>query len=251
LTRIQTVLKGLAFLVVFFLAFASICLLALPAAWRGWSGDSKVAVFSWQLPTALAFVALSRELYPRLLLYLLPSLSILFAATLEPVRLLLGRRRPPPAPPHGEGMPLLFLAIIGAVFIPWAMSDVQILTRSERDTMAASRYIQVRTSSDTYVLSDYQELNFHARRSSTYWGAELSGGVVAAGRITGASLIAEIEAVNVGMVIVDVSDRTAHQMANFRDYEDFYTYLQQHFVLLDTLPRGEQQLEIYVRQSLP
>jgi 4-amino-4-deoxy-L-arabinose transferase-like glycosyltransferase len=238
LTLLQTALKGLAFLAVHFLTFAPFFLLVFPAAWQGWSGDREVALFSWQLPTALAFMALPRALFPRLLLYLAPSLSILFAATLEPVRLLPCRL-------------LLFLVIVGAVLIPWTTTDAQILLRSEQDTMAVSYNIQVRTSPDTYVLSDYQELNFHARRPSTYSGAEISYVIVAAVQITGADLITEIETVDVRMVIVDVSSQTAHHMVNLRDYEDFRAYLQEHFALLDVLPRGEQQLEIYLRPQNP
>jgi len=49
------------------------------------------------------------------------------------------------------------------------------------------------------------------------------------------------------MVLVDVSPQTAHQMVNLKDYEDFRSYLQEHFALLDVLPRGVQQLEVYFR----
>ena len=238
-TLLQVALKGLAFLVVYFLTFAPFLLLAFPAAWRGWSGGRETALLSWQLPAALAFLVLSRELFPRLLLYLVPALSILFAATLEPVRLLPRRSS------------LLLLAVVGAVLVPWIVSDARMLLRSEQDTMAVSRYIQARIPPDAHVLSDYQELNFYARRPSTYSGAEISHVVVAGGQVTGADLITEIEAADVKMVIVDVSPQTAHHMVNLRDYEDFRVYLQQHFTLLDVLPRGEQQLEVYFRPQSP
>lgn len=234
LTPFQVVLKGLAFLIEYLLTFAPFLLLAFPAAWRGWSGARETALPSWQLPTALAFMALSRELFPRLLLYLVPSLSVLFAATLEPVRLLPRRS-------------LLLLVIVGAVLIPWSVSDAQILLRSESDTMAVSRYIRSRTPPDAYVLSDYQELNLYARRPSTYSGAEISYVIAASGQITGAHLIAEIEAADVKMVLVDISSQTAHHLVNLWDYDDFRAYLYEHFTLLDVLPRGEQRLEVYYR----
>jgi len=239
LTRLQVALKGFTFLVVYFLTSAPFLLLALPAAWRGWAGGRGTALLSWQLPTALAFLVLSRELFPRLLLYLVPALSILFAATLEPVRLLPRRSS------------LILLAIVGAVLVPWIASDAQILLHSEQDTMAVSRYIQARIPPDAHVLSDYQELNFYARRPSTYSGAEISHVVVAGGQVTGADLITEIEAADVKMVIVDVSPQTAHHMVNLQDYEGFRAYIQQRFTLLDVLPRGEQQLEIYFRPQSP
>ena len=238
LTWLQVALKGLAFLATYFLTSAPFLLLVLPAAWRGWSGGRETALLSWQLPTALAFLLLSRELFPRLLLYLVPSLSILFAAALEPVRLLPRRS-------------LLLLAIVGAVLIPWIVSDAQMLLCSEQDTMAVSRYIQARVPPGDKVLSDYQELNFYARRPSTYSGAEISQVVAAGGQITGADLIAEIKAADVNMVIVDVSPQTAYHMVNLRDYEGFRAYLQEHFVLLNVLSREEQQLEVYFRSQSP
>jgi len=220
------------------LMFAPFLLLTIPAIRGGWFRDRKMALFSWQLPTALAFLVLSRELFPRLLLYLVPSLSVLFAATLEPVRRL----------PRSS---LLLLSIICAVLVPWITTDAQILLRSEQDTMAVSRYIQTLIPADTRVLSDYQELNFYARRPSTYLGAEISHVVVASGQITGADLIWEIEAMDVRMVIVDVSPQTAHHMVGLLDYENFRVYLQNHFTLLDVLPREGQQLEVYFSSQIP
>ena len=81
----------------------------------------------------------------------------------------------------------------------------------------------------------------------TCLGAEISYVIVAGGQVTGADLIAEIEAADVKMVLVDVSPQTAHQMVNLKDYEGFRSYLQEHFALLDVLPRGAQQLEVYFR----
>ena len=239
LTFLQVALKGIVFLAVYFLIQAPFLLLALPAAWKGWAGNRKIGLFSWQLPTALAFVVLSRELFPRLLLYLVPSLSILFAATLEPVRHPSPRRL------------LLLTVIIGTFLIPWATTDTTLLLQREQDTIAVSHYVQDQTFSSDYVLSDYQEINFYARRPTTYSGAEISSVVVASGQITGADLIAEIEAVDVKMVLVDVSPQTTHQMVKLLDYEDFRAYLQDHFTLLDVLTRGEQQLEVYSRSHNP
>jgi len=238
LTLLQVILKGLVFLLQYSLMFAPFLLLTLPAIRGGWFCDRKTALFSWQLPTALAFLVLSRELFPRLLLYLVPSLSVLFAATLEPVRRL----------PRSS---LLLLSIICVVLVPWITTDAQILLRSEQDTMAVSRYIQTLIPADTRVLSDYQELNFYARRPSTYLGAEISHVVVASGQITGADLIWEIEAMDVRMVIVDVSPQTAHHMVGLLDYENFRVYLQNHFTLLDVLPREGQQLEVYFSSQIP
>ncbi len=229
------VVKGIVFLLMF-LFTVPFFLLALPTAYQGWRGDRKVALFAWQLPIAFAFLFLSRDLFPRLLLYLVPSLSILFAATLEQVRFLSRRT-------------VFFLAIVCSLTVPWIKSDAEFLIRREQATMGIARYIQTLVPPDGYVLSDYQELNFYARRSSTYSGAELSRVVLEGGAIKGTDLIREIESFDVRMVIVDVSPSTAHQIVRLPNYDSFRAYLQQHFVLLDVLPRDEELLEIYYRES--
>jgi len=210
-------------------------LLALPAAWQGWRDGQGTALLSWQLPTALAFLLLSRDLFPRLLLYLVPSLVVLFAASLEPIRLLSRRS-------------WLLLAVVCLVIVPWTVNDSQMLLRSEHATMDIVRYIQTHTPPGTYVLSDYQELNFYARRPSTYSGAELSHVILAGGTIKGTDLIKEIESCDVGMVLVDVSPQTGLHIMSLHDYDEFHAYLQQHFALLETLPRNGQLLEVYYRE---
>lgn len=233
LTFLQVALKGIGFLIAYFFAYTPFLLLALPAARKGWAGSRKIGLFSWQLPTALAFIFLSRDLFPRLLLYLVPSLSVLFAAILEPVRL----------PPRR--LLLLWVAVC-IILVSWTMTDVKALLRREHDTKAVSIYIQKHTSPNDRVLSDYQEINFYARRPSTYSGAEISQVVIASKQYTGADLIAEIEAQDVKVVLLDISPQTGHQLVNLEDYDTFRAYLQDHFTLLDTLPRGEQRLEIYL-----
>jgi 4-amino-4-deoxy-L-arabinose transferase-like glycosyltransferase len=230
-------IKGVAFLTRD-LIISPLFLLALPAAWWGWRNERQTALLSWQLPTALGFVVLSRDLFPRLLFYLLPSLAVLFAASLEPVRLLPRRS-------------LLLLAIVASVIVPWAVDDAGILVGKEDATMRVAQYIEAHTDPDALVLSDYQELNFYALRSSTYSGAEISQVIVAGAAVTGAGLISEIEAADVSMVIIDVSQQTGHHLVHLRDYVSFRAYLQQHFDLLAVLPRNKQMLEVYARKPHP
>lgn len=227
-------LRGIVFLAAYWVAFAPFLIITLPGVLRGWTQDHGTAIVSWQVPTALAFLVLSRDLFPRLLLYLVPSLSILFASALEPIRL--GLRRLP-----------LYLAILSAVIVPWVVDDTIMIMRNEEDTLEISRTIQALTAPDAFVLSDYQALNFHARRPSTYSGAELSGFYAASGQVTGEDLMREMEDTNTQVVVVDVSPDTAHHMIRLRDYEDLRAFLEERFRLLDVVPRGDQLLEIHVR----
>jgi 4-amino-4-deoxy-L-arabinose transferase-like glycosyltransferase len=238
LTPAQVVLNGLGLLLQYSIKFAPFLLIALPAAWQGWFGDRKMALLSWQLPTALAFLVLSRQLYPRLLIYLVPVLAILFAGSLEPVRRLQHRF-------------LLLLCVVGSVLVPWIINDTQMLLRKESETLMVAEYVQTVTSPGACVLSDYQSLNLYARRPSTFSGAELSQFSASSGFFTGADLIAEIEAQGVQMVIVDVSPVSAQHMVSLPDYDSFYEYLQSNFELINVLVRANQRLEIYYRLVEP
>ena len=231
LSLFQVLSKGLLFVVGYGLSFAPLVLLALPAAWQAWAGRLRLPL-AWQLPTAFAFTILSRALFPRLLYYLVPSLVILFIISIRPLRGL-------------EHYKHFYYLLIGVVLIPWAVYNAQWSTLSEDSTLEVVRYIQAATGPQDYVISDYQELNFHARRASTYFGAEISYVIVDGGTITGEKLIAEIEALDVQLIVMDIAPEEGHQLIRLNDYEVFQAYLDSHFVLLDVLPRSTQRLAIY------
>jgi len=184
-----------------------------------------------QLVTPLSFLFLSRDPSPRHLMYLLPVLSLLFVAALQRLA--------------SQPLQSFYWAISAAVLISWLFPDIFAALSRDLDTPRVAEYIQAHTAPSDVVLSDYAGLNFFSRRPSTYYGASLSRGATSSGQVTGADLIAEIETMDVKMVLVDVSPKTAHQMVSLRDYEDFRAYLQQHFSLLIVLPRGEERLEVY------
>jgi len=121
--------------------------------------------------------------------------------------------------------------------------------RTERDTTCIAELIRSQVDEKAYLISDYQELNFHAARRSTYLGAEISQVVVEGEQITGAQLIEEIEENPVKMVILDVSPETAHHLVNLVDYEQFHAYVEENFELLGRFPRSRQLLEIYIRDK--
>ncbi len=187
-----------------------------------------------QLPTALAFLAFSRVLFVRYLLYLIPSLAILFALALEPLR---------QWPRRG----FLFAAVIGAALLPWVQQDTARATQVESDTDRIVTLIRSQTGEEAYLLSDYQELNFYAARRSTYLGAEISYVRVTSQQITGEKLIAEMQEYPVKMIIVDVSSKTGYHLAALADYAPFHSYVEKNFEFLGRYPRAEQWLEIYVR----
>ena len=228
-------IRTAAFFIGYFMVHAFLLLLAfLGGAWARKHSDVTLRSLAVQLLTPLSFLLLSRELFPRHLMYLLPVLSLLFVAALQ--RLL---KRP---------LRSFYWAVSVALLISWLGPDIVVALDRDLDTPRVVEHIRAHTAPSDVVLSDYAGLNFFARRPSTYYGASLSQGATSSGQITGADLIAEIEEADVKMVLVDVSPQTAHQMVNLWDYDDFRAYLQQHFTLLDVLPRGSQMLEVYCRE---
>ncbi|MCR4406247.1 MAG: glycosyltransferase family 39 protein [Anaerolineae bacterium] len=231
----HVLVKGMAFLLGYVLLYLPLMVFALPAAWASRRGSERISLIAWQLPTTLAFFLLHRDLFLRHLLYLAPSLAILFALALEPLR-------------RWSGRSFLLVAVIGAVLLPWTLENTMQAMRTENDTAHIVELIRNQTDAEARIISDYQELNFHAARRSTYLGAEISQVVVEGQeRITGAQLIGEMEKDRVQMVILDVSPETAHHFVNLTDYEQFYSYIQENLALLGRFPRAGQVLEIYIK----
>ena len=233
---LSIVLRGIVFYIAHFLSNSSLLILALPAAVQVSKRGNVCQVLAWQIPTVLAFLLIPRELHNRHLMYLLPSLVLLFAAALRP---LLGQPR----------RSFLAVSLIGAVCFPWLVADSLRVGRIDDDTRELVTLIRSRTSPDDYILSDYGELNFYAQRPTTYWGAEISKAVALSGLTSGAQLIEEIEAYDVCMVLMDSSPKTAHHLVSLPDYADFRRYVQQHFELIRCFPRHDQVIEVYQRHG--
>ncbi|MBC8248977.1 MAG: glycosyltransferase family 39 protein [Anaerolineales bacterium] len=258
LNRLQAFLKGLRFYWAYFRSNPLFLLLAIPAIAKGLKAKAELRTFfTWQIPTAAAFLFLSRDLQDRHLVYLVPTLSILSASFLEPLLNLkptsiaslldLGVQR------KGSlgGLPKLALGLLlaGIALWPFWQKDLQVANWEEDDTWPLARYIQDHTQTDDYVLSDYPGLNFYAQRRTTYLGAGLSGGATQSGQITGQDLIREIEGKDVKMVLINTTGG-AHQLIQLLDYGNFRHYVQSHFYLVQEFQRSYQIIEIYHRDDL-
>ncbi|MFQ6059449.1 MAG: ArnT family glycosyltransferase, partial [Anaerolineae bacterium] len=150
LSRWAVFVKGLKFYVRYVQKYGLLVAFALPAAAHALvRRDQRRWLFAWQVPTALVFLLLSRELWPRHLLYLVPGLSVLFALALEPM-LTWSRRS------------YLLLALVAGLTIPWFLDNRDIAWRSETGTWRLADYIAAHTAPDDYVLADYSGLNFYA-----------------------------------------------------------------------------------------
>jgi hypothetical protein len=189
--RGEVLLKGVEFFIRYLQSYGVMIALAVPVAvWSIRRTDRPVALFAWQLPTALAFLLLSRELFARHLLYLVPSLAVLLAVALYTVL-------------HSPAPRFLWLGLVIGVIAPWAIYSRDVSNRTEDGTVRAAGVIDALTQPGEPVLADLSELNFYAHRPTTYTGAAISAGATQSGQITGATLIAEIEQAGIRLLLLD------------------------------------------------
>jgi 4-amino-4-deoxy-L-arabinose transferase-like glycosyltransferase len=281
LTRLQIFGKGLHFYLDYFRRYPLLLLLtafgiveSLKA--KPEQGNRRLhAIFTMQIPTALAFLVLSRELYPRHLVYLVPALCTLCASSLE---LLLSWRQKPAILWEGSGLwrfdklstgkrilhamalslsdvrvrALLLLLALAGLLIRWTQNDLEVLSWSESDTWHLAEYIAANTQQDDYVLADYPRLNFYAQRKTTYSGAGLSCGAAQSGQITGRQLIKEIEENQVKMILIQTKGGWPHpcNLVKLKDYGDFREYVSSHFHLVGGFHRGGQMFDVYHVEDL-
>jgi hypothetical protein len=257
LSKLQVIIKGLEFYWSYMKGNPVFLLLALLGGVLSLRAPRKVsAFFALQLPTATAFLILSRDLSDRHLVYLVPALAILAASVLDK---LISTTSTAPASPSAQNtlgtssleiLTRLALGILLAALAIWPSytKDREVSSWEESGTRPLADYIQTLTSADDYVLCDYAGVNFHAQRLNTYLGAGLSGGATSSGQITGAALIREIEDKNVKLVVINTSGG-AHQMVALHDYEEFYRYVQSHFRFVRIFHRSYETSEIYCRDE--
>ncbi len=194
-----------------------------------------------QLPTALAFLFLSRSLMLRHWTYLVPAGATLMAVTLDRLLDAPWLRQP------WQRWALAALLALGAVY-PWLKRNIAESSLREAESTHLAALVQSLSPGGEPVLTDYPGLNFMAGRRTTYWGAGLSSGAARSGQILGSALIEEIEQEQVGGVVINVLGKD-HQLTLLTDYAEFRRYVQSHFALVDRYRcrYRPKELEIYSR----
>lgn len=221
--------------------YLSLAALGVYFAWR--HTDPLGRLFVWQLPTALVFLFITRELQERHLTYLAPSLAALGGLALSEMY----RRT------AGAGATwrkaLAAVAVIGvlgvALWPHWAF-NAWVAKWEEHTTSDWASFLQKATLPTEYIMSDYPGLNFYAQRPTTPLAAGISRGAAKSGQILGQDLIREIETYNVRMVLLNVA-QGAHQFALLQDYDTFKHYVQTHFHLLERRVYDYRLIEVYDR----
>jgi hypothetical protein len=215
-----------------------------------------VAIYVLQLLTAVAFLFMSRPLYERHLLYLVPSLCTLVAYTIDLLsQTLLSVANRKVSSSHRlftyRVVRLTLVICLAGIAASQSMLDLIHRMRSrEAGTARLVEYITANTDEGDHILSDYATLNFYARRPGVLQSGVLSSTETKSGRVTGQDLIAEIEVEKVKMVLLHAAGggRFAHRpdhLVNLVDYKDFREYLSENFYLSETFNRAGQVFEIY------
>jgi 4-amino-4-deoxy-L-arabinose transferase-like glycosyltransferase len=256
LSLIQVFVNGLNFFwdyVLLWPIYVLLAMIGIIVAWRRRAAFPLATLFLAQLPTAGAFLFISRFLRPRILIFLAPAGSVLVVLGTAWVVISLSARLPSRAKRPVQMATGLLLAALA--LYPHVQQDYQISQRQDHDTLPVAQLLSEWVAPDECVLSDYPALNFYAQRKNTYLGAGLSGGAVWGNQIRGYMLARELESQfcpGRRWVVIDVSPATGHTMVGLHDYAWFLEFLPgAGFKVVDDLMREEQLLRVYQAPPRP
>ena len=210
-----------------------------------WSQPEIIRVLLAQVATVIIFPFITRPVHIRYFLYLVPVMAVLLAWQLTIMWTQIKKQTF-----YREWYAYVFVVIVIGLTL-W-MSQPNLLEqflRRETGTIALANYVAMHTQSGDAVLSDYATINFLADRPSVYEASIIAGGQIESGAVTGDRLIKSIEDRQVQMVLLHVEggDPFPHQLVALHDYNQFRTYLTDHFDLTETFDRNGQMIEIFQR----
>jgi hypothetical protein len=209
-------------------------------------GERVARVYAWQLPTALAFVLLTRDLQPRHLTYLVPAQAALAGLAVDRLWAALAARLPRRGRSAGA-LAIVTLTVLVALG-PHIAKNALVASWREDTTAAWVAYIQAHTDADDVVVSDYPGINFYAQRRTTRLAAGISEGAASSGQIMGRDLIAEIEASGAPLVLFNIA-HGGHQFVNLRDHPALREYLLQHYHLSERRSYDTRLMEVFSLQD--
>jgi 4-amino-4-deoxy-L-arabinose transferase-like glycosyltransferase len=203
-------------------------------------GGPRAWIVVWQLPTALAFFLLTRDLYHRHLVVLFPAACLCVAG----VVVWFARSAQP-----GRLARLATASVSAALVIALAVDSWDTVRSPERGTAALGALTRALAAPGTLVLSDTPGPAFHAGRRTTYSAAGLSAGAAHSGQITSHGLLAEIAespGASLDLVLVDASPAAGH-LRELPDYEILRGTLDRAYEHLGTLERAHLSYDVFLR----
>ncbi|MCP4421594.1 MAG: hypothetical protein GY805_33700 [Chloroflexi bacterium] len=204
------------------------------------------ALLYTQLLVPLLFVFITRPIFPRYHIFLLPILALLLAIQMNGIFNKIDQNQPRAA----SLVNLLVLLFIGFAYFATFPSITKRLTRTEEDTLALAEFLQARTSPEDIIVSDYASLNFHAKRPSIYEASIIAGGRIGGGIVTGDLLIERMEETEAQLFLIHVEGGSPkpHQLINLIDFSLFEAYLAENYEMIEVFDRANQLIEIYERR---
>jgi 4-amino-4-deoxy-L-arabinose transferase-like glycosyltransferase len=213
---------------------------------KGWRKNELVHLLLWQLVSPAIFLAITRPIHLRYLLYLVPIFAILLAWQLDLAFIRLGEQngRIVKTFPAVIGVILLFAVAITQPAVP------NMLIRQETDTLELAGYIASITQPGDIVLGDYAGINYFADRDSIYEASIIARAQIEGQVITGQMLIDRMEEKQVEVVFIHTGGGSIdpHLIA-LVDFEQFSNYIDENFVFVRTFKRVEQNIDIFQRKG--
>jgi hypothetical protein len=207
-----------------------------------------VVLLLWQFSGLLVFFLISRPLYLRYFVFLVPPLAALGAWQLGPLVRRFHSARPVWSRLSGPAIVLL----IGFAVMTTSPRIPELLSRQESDTLALASYIASMTDESDVVLTEYPGINFIANRPSIREASIIAGDRTESGMISGQLIITQIEAQRIKLVLVHVAggEPSPHHFANLADLDLLESHLDAHFDLLPVYNRAGQLINIYQRKGV-
>ncbi len=232
---------------------------ALATGLAAWTGrDRRLLLFGCQLATMAGFLLLSRDLFTRHLMVLLPALLTLAAAWLlalrrEALAFAASREAAGPAASASGLAALARFPLLAAlvVVLPWLSRDVSEGGRQEVATAKLADVIRLSTGPDDLVFSDFSELNFYSRRPTTYAAASMSAGAAKSGQISWKRVAQELGDRRPALLVeVDTATDPGH-LVHMLDYGDFAAWRDAQYQTLGRFHRDFQTYTLYAPKERP
>ncbi len=235
----ETAQKGLEFLVGYFNEYTTVLVLALVGAALTLRERSLRAALTWQLPTAFAFVFLSRELFLRHTVYLAPAVCLLAAGLLEP---LFDVAR------VGRWGRVIAVAVTVAVMAPWLRDSYDDNRGIDDTSWRLMAYLDAVVPPGAPLAADNSGVNFYIQRPTTPSAASLSKGATESGQITAARLVPELERQGVDWILM-ATDGPGQTFQKLHDRDTFLRYVEERFEAVAVLARERQLHTLYRRKG--
>lgn len=158
----------------------------------------------------------------------------------------------------------IFAFVMVAVFIPGFIRNAALSGIREDGTLAFAKYIRDRTAEEDYIMADYGDVTFYAKRRTTPLMAGMNKAAVDDKGITSGKLIKELGEYPVKMIVIHreggVPQKLGlylgtpclpHHFSTLIESEDgpkFMGYLKKYYRLVDEFDRMGQIFDVYIKR---